>query len=654
MKPIEIRDLLDYRFLHSLAWSGRHALCIQTQMDEKSNQYHSNLMELDLSTMTVKPLTTDGRLSSFVFEDEQTVLFAACRKKEDEPEAGQKKTVIYRLALTGGEARKAWEVPFDVREMRPIPGTMLVVLKVLENLAESDPTFARAGLAEDEKDYVILHEVPFVANGAGFVDGERQALILWDWKHGQSQRLTPEGFDCAHFAVGGMHIYYSGNVWRDVCPKTAGCYDYDVVSGNTQVCVAPGRLRIGDLVADDHQLIFLATDMMPYGNGTSYDFYRYDLQTGQTVRTAGFEYSIGSCVNSDARYGGGTTILLNEDTVYFTATVGYQTELFSLKAGKIEKAVPFQGAVSGFAITPEGFLITAMEPGKLQEIYFTDRQGSVMRHSDISSVCLRDKAVQPCEYAGFINRSGVQIDGWLIRPVNYDPTRQYPAILDIHGGPRTAYGELFFHEMQVWASQGYFVFFCNHRGSDGYGDEFADLRLKYGTIDYDDIMDFTDHILKENPQIDPQRLGVTGGSYGGYMTNWIIGHTDRFAAAASQRSIVNWISDYGTSGISYDDDLHSGGKPWDGMEKMWDHSPLKFIGACTTPTLLIHSFEDYTCAVSQAMELFTALKMLGVETRACLFKGENHNLSRSGKPRHRFKRLSEITEWMNSHLKKAQ
>ena len=196
------------------------------------------------------------------------------------------------------------------------------------------------------------------------------------------------------------------------------------------------------------------------------------------------------------------------------------------------------------------------------------------------------------------------------------------------------------------------MFFCNHRGSDGYGDAFADLRLKYGTIDYEDIMEFTDHILAQNPQIDPLRLGVTGGSYGGYMTNWIITHTHRFAAAASQRSIADWISDFGTSGISYDDDLHQGGKPWDHMEKMCDHSPLKYADFCRTPTLFIHSFEDYTCAVSQAMEMFTALKVLNVEARACLFKGENHELSRSGKPMHRFKRLREITDWMNQHCQK--
>ena len=127
--------------------------------------------------------------------------------------------------------------------------------------------------------------------------------------------------------------------------------------------------------------------------------------------------------------------------------------------------------------------------------------------------------------------------------------KKYPAILDIHGGPKTVYGKVFYHEMQVWASKGYFVFFCNIHGSDGRGNEFMDIRGKYGTIDYDELMQFTDKVLETYPQIDASKVGVTGGSYGGFMTNWIIGHTDRFACAASQRSIANWISFSQTSDI---------------------------------------------------------------------------------------------------------
>lgn len=214
------------------------------------------------------------------------------------------------------------------------------------------------------------------------------------------------------------------------------------------------------------------------------------------------------------------------------------------------------------------------------------------------------------------------------------------------------YGEVFYHEMQVWANEGYFVFFCNPIGSDGRDNEFADLRGKYGTCDYNNIMDFTDAVLKQYPAIDAQRVGVTGGSYGGFMTNWIIGHTSRFAAAASQRSIANWISFYGVSdiGMTFGPD-QQGGNIYDDTEKLWWHSPVKYARACTTPTLFIHSDEDYRCPMAEGLQMYTALVDLGVESKLVYFKGENHELSRSGKPLHRMRRLNEITDWMQSHLK---
>ncbi|MDD4078523.1 MAG: S9 family peptidase, partial [Eubacteriales bacterium] len=225
-------------------------------------------------------------------------------------------------------------------------------------------------------------------------------------------------------------------------------------------------------------------------------------------------------------------------------------------------------------------------------------------------------------------------------------------ILDIHGGPKTVYGEVFFHEMQYWANAGYFVFFCNPRGSDGRGNEFADIRGKYGTIDYDDLMAFTDAVLAKYPGIDQERVGVTGGSYGGFMTNWIIGHTDRFRAAASQRSIANWVSMGFTSDIGfYFEEDQVSTTPWQDIDKVWWHSPLKYADKVSTPTLFIHSEEDYRCWLAEGLQMFTALKYFGVEARLCMFRGETHELSRSGKPKHRIRRLREITDWFDKHLK---
>ncbi|MBE6108742.1 MAG: S9 family peptidase, partial [Erysipelotrichaceae bacterium] len=212
-------------------------------------------------------------------------------------------------------------------------------------------------------------------------------------------------------------------------------------------------------------------------------------------------------------------------------------------------------------------------------------------------------------------------------------------------------GEVFYHEMQHWASLGYFVMFCNPRGSDGKGNAFADLRKSWGTIDYEDIMDFVDEVLKNYPSIDSERLGVTGGSYGGYMTNWIIGHTNRFKAAATQRSISNWITEVCASDYGIDfpieqeyDDIYNC------HDELWDMSPLKYANEAVTPTLFIQSTEDYRCPIPEAIQLYTVLKCRGVESRLVAFKGENHDLSRTGKPLHRIRRLKEITDWMTSHL----
>jgi len=192
------------------------------------------------------------------------------------------------------------------------------------------------------------------------------------------------------------------------------------------------------------------------------------------------------------------------------------------------------------------------------------------------------------------------------------------------------------------------VVFCNPRGSDGKGNEFSDIRGKYGTIDYDDLMNFLDLALDSYADMDRNNQFVTGGSYGGFMTNWIIGHTDRFRAAASQRCISNWISMFNTTDIGYyfaDDQNFS--SPWDNQEKLWWHSPLKYADQVKTPTLFIHSEEDYRCWLTEGLQMFTALKYHNVESRLCMFRGENHELSRSGKPKHRLRRLTEIDEWFD-------
>jgi dipeptidyl aminopeptidase/acylaminoacyl peptidase len=246
-----------------------------------------------------------------------------------------------------------------------------------------------------------------------------------------------------------------------------------------------------------------------------------------------------------------------------------------------------------------------------------------------------------------VKKHGYEVKGFVLMPKEYNPKKKYPAILDIHGGPKTVYGQIYYHEMQVWASKGYLVFFANPTGSDGKGDLFSDIRGRYGEVDYEDLMDFTDLVIRKYP-VDKNNMFVTGGSYGGFMTNWIIGHTKRFKAAATQRSIANWLSFYGTSDIGYyfaKD--QTGGHPIYDLEKLWIQSPIKYLDAMETPLLIIHSDLDYRCPIEQAMQLFSLLREKGVTTRFVWFKGETHELSRSGKPHARIKRLEEITNWFD-------
>ena len=251
-----------------------------------------------------------------------------------------------------------------------------------------------------------------------------------------------------------------------------------------------------------------------------------------------------------------------------------------------------------------------------------------------------------------MDRDGVELDGWVLKPVGYEPGKKYPAILEMHGGPKAIFGSVFHHEMQILANMGYFVFWTNPRGSDGRGSEFAAMTGNLGGIDFNDFMDFTDEVLKRYTDIDEKRVGICGGSYGGFMCNWMIGHTDRYAAAASQRSISNYFTKSLTTDIGYNHNMSQlDSDPWKSFDTVWKHSPLKNGHLAKTPTLFIQSDEDYRCWMSDALQMFSALKLNGVDSKVVLFHGENHELSRSGKPENRITRLTEICEWFEKYVK---
>jgi acylaminoacyl-peptidase len=239
---------------------------------------------------------------------------------------------------------------------------------------------------------------------------------------------------------------------------------------------------------------------------------------------------------------------------------------------------------------------------------------------------------------------------WVLRPPG-GRRRRGPAVLEIHGGPHVQYGHTFFHEFQVLAGRGYTVFYGNPRGSKGYGEAHsASIRGRWGTVDWEDVQAVV-RFVQSRPYVDPRRLGVIGGSYGGYMTNWAIAHSDAFAAAVTDRSVSNLLSMWGTSDVPAYPGQYWRGAAWRGAEELWEQSPIRCFDRVRTPTLVLHAEGDLRCNIEQAEQVFTALRMRGVAARLVRYPPTaSHGMSRSGPPDLRVLRLEHILDWWRRHL----
>ncbi len=288
----------------------------------------------------------------------------------------------------------------------------------------------------------------------------------------------------------------------------------------------------------------------------------------------------------------------------------------------------------------------------LGQIWVYERKtGTTRRRTRFNENWLRRVELGQIEEVWFKGADNNDLQGWILKPPDFEPHRKYPSILEIHGGPWSQYGDVFMHEFYYLAAHNYVVYFSNPRGGAGYGEAHSQsIHRNWGVNDYKDIMVWADYMTQQ-PYIDTERMGITGGSYGGYMTTWTIGHTDRFKAAVAQRVLSNALSFWGSSDMGYFfADVWSGKPPWEDFEAYWNQSPIKFVGNVQTPTLVIHSEEDYRCRLEQGEQLFLALQELGVESEMVLFPGEAHGLSRMGRTDRRIVRLNHILRWFDTYL----
>ncbi|MDY0235045.1 MAG: S9 family peptidase [Gudongella sp.] len=662
MENLELKDFVDYKSLSNPTFSpnGENLAFNVHCVNLDDNKYNTDIFIWN-KKKGIKKLTSLGDSECFLWKNNKTLLFKSFRDKIDKEKKdnGYPLSPYYEIDIDGGEARKAFQIPLNVSSLYKLNKDEYIVIadfdqsqgelwKCTEHKKQS-----KINKLKDEKSYEVLDEIPFWSNGEGFTNKKRNRLYYYTKKNNELTEITDEFtnvisvsinndkssalFICSSF-IDKMSIYndlFQLKIDSLEIEKISPLKDFEYVYANYI----------------DDKIIFLGKDMKEYGVNENPNIYiTHDL--GKTyVKISEPDISPYSSVNSDVRYGIGSAFKIDGDYLYFIATKNYSSDLFRVSVdGNIEQLLKKVGSIDSFDISNGEVIFVGLRELYLQELYrFKDKETKLTKLNQ----WVNDSKLLSNPQKLTIDTKDGEITGWVLSPTNFEENKNYPGILYIHGGPKTVFGTVFTHELQVLANNGYFVFFLNPRGSDGYGNAFADIRGKYGLLDYSDIMNFVDSVLEEYPAISKTDLGVAGGSYGGYMTNWIIGHTNKFKAAVSQRSISNWISFFGNSDIGYyftPDQTTA--TPWNNHELLWNNSPLKYADKVETPTLFIHSQDDYRCWLPEGVQMFTALKYHGVESKLVLFKGENHELSRSGKPKARIKRMEEILTWFDKFLKR--
>ena len=608
-------------------------------------------------------LTSSQDVSAY-YPMEDGILFPAMRTEKDKEKAkkGEALTVLQFLPFDGGEAREHVRLAYSAGDFLFISKDRFLFTALYDHELEQakkecggDLEKAMSKIKEDRESCDVIDELPFWMNGEGLINKRRSRLYLYD--KGEVTPLTGE---------------YANTRLVDLSPDKkqalflASTYESNMSIFDQLMLLDLNTLDIKELKAapslSHMAAAFLSEECVAvsgsrcgkYGLNENATFYAISIRDGQVALIDdGDQLAIGNSVGSDVKMGNDSMRLYPyKDGFAFIATVGHDAQVYLWQKDKgIHPITQKGGLVAECAVGGDGLYALCMRVLSGMEVYKINEDGTETQLSYLNQG-LKEYPFSTPKEISFINENGSRITGFVIPPIGLAKGAKAPVILDIHGGPKTVYGTVLFHEMQYWAQNGYAVIFCNPTGSDGGGNAFADIRGIYGETDYRDIMTFVDTALATFDFLDGERMGVTGGSYGGFMTNWIIGHTHRFRCAATQRSIANWISFSNISDIGdFFGEDQMGSSCWKDVEQMWRQSPLKYASRIKTPTLVLHSDNDFRCPVAEGYQMFYALRHHNVPSRLCVFHGENHELSRSGKPKNRIRRLKEITAWMDAYLK---
>jgi dipeptidyl aminopeptidase/acylaminoacyl peptidase len=554
------------------------------------------------------------------------------------------KAQIYVIDVAGGEAYRLTTITQGAGVPVWSPdGTQLVTVVRTGGTAEGSkqdkPTTPPARLITGLK---------YRANGEGFTYDRRRHLFVVDAVTGETRQLTEGDWDDAQpaWSPDGRCIAFVSARHHDRDHDHAEDIFVVDAAGGEPVRLTPGggACALPAWSPDGQAIAYL-------GYADAEDAPRNSRlwlvpAVGGTLRclTMGFDrhLEIGDTAGPIWQTDGAALIVGVQDR----GTVGViQVQVAD---GTVTPLVSGRRSVTSYSMAGTTLAFTASEPHRLAEVYVCTAQGE-RQVSDLNADWRAEVELPEPEHFT-VQSDGVEVDAWVMRPAGFKPGRRYPTLVNIHGGPFAQYGWAFFDEFQVQAGAGYAVIGCNPRGSSGREEAFARAIIGCpGEPDSADVLATLDEALRCYNFIEPARLGLLGGSYGGYLTGWIVGHTDRFVAAVPERGLYNRYSKDGTSDI-WSGYTYLRVRQWEAPELYWRYSPMAYVRNIRTPLLILHSEEDLRCPIEQAEQLFVALQQMRREVRFVRFPGENHELSRSGKPSHRLQRFGYILDWFAEKL----